>query len=113
LAELRGKAVDLAHLVMINNPPHHPLGDFGLDSRGLLSQENGEKLTFSGIGVYRPDLFAGISAEPLKLRPVLDQAIQQQRISGEKFDGVWIDIGTPERLLAMDDEFNQSSLMAD
>ena len=108
LAMLRDKVVDLAHLVMINNPPHHPLGDFGLDPRGLLSQEEGEKLTFSGIGVYRPELFAGVSAQPLKLRPVLDQAIQRQQISGEKFGGVWIDIGTPERLMAIEEGFHQT-----
>jgi MurNAc alpha-1-phosphate uridylyltransferase len=97
LAELRNKHFDLAHLVLIDNPPHHPQGDFSLN-HNRLSETGAEKLTFSGIGIYHPDLFKDISFGPLKLRPVLNQAMQDQRISGEKFDGLWMDIGTPERL---------------
>ena len=100
LAALRDKTVDLAHLVMIDNPPHHPRGDFCLHASGLLSEQGEEKLTFSGIGIYRPALFADVKADqPLKLRPVLNQAMQQGKVSGERFDGMWLDIGTPERLL--------------
>ncbi|OAI06896.1 N-acetylmuramate alpha-1-phosphate uridylyltransferase MurU [Methylomonas methanica] len=98
LANLRTRAIDLAHLVMINNPPHHPEGDFSLNAGGLLAEQGLNKLTFSGIGVYHPKLFANIPAAPLKLRPVLNRAMQEQRISGEKFSGLWMDIGTPERL---------------
>ncbi|MDX8128757.1 nucleotidyltransferase family protein [Methylomonas sp. OY6] len=98
LANLRTQAIDLAHLVMINNPPHHPEGDFSLNADGVLSEQGLNKLTFSGIGVYHPKLFANIPVAPLKLRPVLNLAMQQQRISGEKFSGLWMDIGTPERL---------------
>lgn len=102
LANLRGQVIDLAHLVLIDNPPHHPDGDFSLDDNGLLAEQGGEKFTFSGIGVYHPALFAGIPPEPLKLRPVLNQAMRDRRVSGEKFDGLWRDIGTPERLQAID-----------
>jgi MurNAc alpha-1-phosphate uridylyltransferase len=102
LAQLRGRQFDLAHLVMIDNPPHHPQGDFSLDSTGLLSEQGDNKLTFSGIGLYRPELFAGLSVEPMKLRPVFNAAMQSQRISGERFTGTWIDIGTPERLNELD-----------
>jgi N-acetyl-alpha-D-muramate 1-phosphate uridylyltransferase len=98
LAGLRTKAIDLAHLVMINNPPHNPEGDFSLNASGLLSEQGSNKLTFSGIGVYHPKLFENIPVAPLKLRPVLNAAMQLQRISGEKFSGLWMDIGTPERL---------------
>ncbi|CAD6876947.1 N-acetylmuramate alpha-1-phosphate uridylyltransferase MurU [Methylomonas fluvii] len=98
LANLRTRAIDLAHLVMINNPPHHPEGDFSLNADSVLSEQGVNKLTFSGIGVYHPKLFANIPIAPLKLRPVLNRAMQQQRISGEKFSGLWMDIGTPERL---------------
>lgn len=97
LAELRHKHFDLAHLVLIDNPPHHPQGDFSLN-QNLLSETGAEKFTFSGIGIYHPDLFKAIALGPLKLRPVLNQAMQDKRISGEKFDGLWMDIGTPERL---------------
>ncbi|QPK61528.1 nucleotidyltransferase family protein [Methylomonas sp. LL1] len=103
LADLRDKTIDLAHLLLIDNPPHHPLGDFCLRPNGLLSEQGGTKLTFSGIGVYRPALFKTVSAEqPLKLRPVLEQAMQQGKVSGEKFAGLWVDIGTPQRLRELD-----------
>ncbi len=102
LATLRDKSFDLAHLVMINNPAHHPQGDFSLDCNGCLSESGEEKLTFSGIGIYNSALFVGIPHEPLKLRPVLSQAMTECRISGEKFDGHWLDIGTPERLRELD-----------
>lgn len=102
LASLREMTIDLAHLVLIDNPPHHPLGDFSLTSNGLLCEQGEQKLTFSGIGVYSPELFAGLPPGPLKLRPVLDRAMRDNRISGEKFEGLWMDIGTPERLQEID-----------
>ncbi|MCQ8106342.1 nucleotidyltransferase family protein [Methylomonas sp. SURF-2] len=99
LASLREKSVDLAHLVLIDNPPHHSLGDFCLNENGLVGVNGGPKLTFSGMGVYHPDLFAGVRAgQALKLRPVLEQAMQNGRVGGEYFDGSWLDIGTPARL---------------
>lgn len=104
LAHLQHKTIDLAHLVLIENPPHHPQGDFALDAQGRLSEHGAEKLTFSGIGVYHPALFADVSADrPLKLRPILNQAIQQGNVSGERFDGLWQDIGTPQRLQQVTD----------
>lgn len=102
LHRLHGVAVDQAHLVMIDNPAHHPLGDFVLAADGCLSNCGSEKLTFSGIGVYHPQLFQDVPVGPLKLRPILDEAIAERRISGEKFSGLWLDIGTPERLQALD-----------
>lgn len=102
LSKLKNQTIDLAHLVMIDNPPHHPEGDFGLTTHNLLSQHQSPKLTFSGIGIYHPDLFAGIKPEPLKLRPILNQAIAANRISAEKYAGLWMDIGTPERLQEVD-----------
>ncbi|MDT4330931.1 N-acetylmuramate alpha-1-phosphate uridylyltransferase MurU [Methylomonas sp. MED-D] len=98
LEKLRTVDVDLAHLVMIPNPPHHPAGDFAVTPTGQLSEVGSGKLTYSGIGVYRPALFANLAIEPLKLRPVLNGAIQAGRISGERYNGYWLDIGTPERL---------------
>jgi len=104
LLRLRDKAIDLAHLVMIANPPHHPLGDFCLHETGLLTEQGPSKLTFSGIGIYDPALFAQVTVgQALKLRPVLNQALRQGRVSGEYFDGLWLDIGTPERLREIED----------
>ena len=107
LAALHGKTVDLAHLVMINNPAHHSGGDFHLNDRGLLSESGEPKYTFSGIGVYHPDLFAGLSVTPLKLRPLFNQAMLEGRISGEYYQGFWMDIGTPERLNELSDYYQQ------
>ena len=98
LITLRDQPKNLAHLVLIDNPPHHPNGDFSLNANGLLSEQGADKLTFSGIGVYAPALFANIQPGPLKLRPVLNAAMQQKQVSGEKHTGLWLDIGTPERL---------------
>lgn len=102
LHKLRDIDLDLAHLVMIDNPPHHPHGDFLLHTNGRLSEsiatDDTAALTFSGIGVYNPALFNGIPAGPLKLRPILIRAMLDGRISGVKHAGLWLDIGTPERL---------------
>jgi len=97
-AELKHQPVDLAHLVLVNNPEHHPQGDFGLDKAGRVIEHSAEKFTFSGIGLYRPELFHGIPHGKSKLAPLLRKAMSAQRVSGQKFSGFWIDIGTPERL---------------
>jgi len=88
-----------AHLVLIPNPEHHPQGDFGLDARGRVDGAAQARLTFSGIGVYHPTFFAGIAAgERRALGPMLHAAAARGRLTGERFDGLWMDIGTPERL---------------
>ena len=92
----------LAHLVLIDNPPHHPVGDFTL-AAGTVGLGATDRLTFSGIGVYHPALFAGISrGTPAKLAPLLRTAIDAGKIGGERHAGRWVDVGTPERLAALD-----------
>ncbi len=92
----------LAHLVMVDNPPQHPNGDFCLQG-GLLQAEGEAKLTFSGIGIYAPSLFKEVEVgQPAKLAPLLKQAMAQGLVSGEHYRGVWHDIGTPERLMQLD-----------
>lgn len=86
-----------AHLVLVNNPPHRPHGDFLLNGQRL-TREHGTPLTFSGMGYYRRALFSGRDAEPAPLAPMLEQGIAQNRISGEHYKGLWADIGTPQRL---------------
>ena len=92
----------LAHLVMVNNPTHHPAGDFAL--LDLQVQSNMEpRLTFSGIGCYQPSLFAGLAGnQPARLAPLLRQAMQRGQVSGELYGGHWYDIGTPARLAELD-----------
>ncbi len=97
-AQIRLNAPDLAHLVMVPNPAQHPQGDFGLQAQRV-SEQVGERLTFSGVGIYHPDLFRSVvRGESAKLAPLLRQAMQQGLVSGEKFTGLWHDIGTPQRL---------------
>lgn len=92
----------LAHLVLVTNPEHHPNGDFGLDSTGLVRDNGEQRLTFSGIGVYRPELFHELADGEAKLAPLLRVAMRHDAVSGEHFTGDWWDIGTPERLQQLD-----------
>ena len=90
-----------AHLVLIDNPPHHPQGDFVLD-HGRVRVEGPARLTFSGIGVYRPELFRGCQPGKFPLAPLLRAAMAQGVVTGEHYRGAWLDIGTPERLAELD-----------
>ena len=120
----------LAHLVMVGNPPHHRRGDFALQGDRVMAA-GAAKLTFSGIGVYRSALFAdrepgkfrrernwtaegrsqgagqGRPASKFPLAPVLRQAIERGAVSGEYYSGRWVDVGTLERLEALERELSQ------
>jgi len=91
----------LAHLLMVPNPVQHPNGDFSLKD-GMVSDqssEGSEKLTFSGIAIYHRDLFRELEiGVPAKLAPLLRKAMEQNKVSGEKYTGPWHDVGTPQRL---------------
>ena len=97
------------HLVLVDNPAHHPEGDFRLVDDTVQQPEDtvsadagpGNTLTFSGIALYAADFFAGYERGKRALKPLLDEAILQGRLSGELFAGVWSDVGTPERLVAL------------
>ncbi len=88
-----------AHLVLVDNPAHHPEGDFGLRDGWVTNQP---ALTYSGIGIYRARLFDGQPAGRFALAPLLRAAIDAGRISGAHHRGAWCDVGTPERLRALD-----------
>jgi MurNAc alpha-1-phosphate uridylyltransferase len=92
---------DLAHLVLVPNPQHNEKGDFVLE-RGRIVETPGERLTFSGVGVYRAELFRGCTDGAFKLAPLLRAAAREGRVSGEVHGGQWLDIGTPERLAQLD-----------
>ena len=89
-----------AHLVLVDNPAHHPGGDFGLDDNGRLDPDGEQRLTYSGIAVMTPELFSGLAPGRRALRPVLDRALAAGQLTGEHYRGYWSDIGTPERLEA-------------
>lgn len=106
-ASLSALKIDLAHLVLVNNPDHHPEGDFGLDQSDNVVNDAQHKFTFSGIGVYSPALFADCQPGKRKLAPLLRSGMEQHRVSGQKFDGFWLDIGTPERLHELDQHYRR------
>ncbi|WP_373974447.1 nucleotidyltransferase family protein [Chitinibacter sp. SCUT-21] len=88
----------LAHLILVPNPPQHPNGDFALVD-GKAQSDGEQKYTFSGIGIYHPDLFADLAAnQPAKLGPLLREAMTQGRVSASLHTGLWMDVGTVERL---------------
>jgi N-acetyl-alpha-D-muramate 1-phosphate uridylyltransferase len=92
----------LAHLMLVPNPVQHPRGDFALAGCDL--NETGEtRLTYSGIGLYRPELFAACAPGRFPLLPLLRQAIAAGRLQGERYEGHWTDVGTAERLAALND----------
>jgi len=91
----------LAHLLMVPNPTQHPEGDFYIKDSLLTNEpeDGAEKLTFSGIGLYHRDLFKDLELDvPVKLAPILREAMAKNRVSGEKYTGPWHDVGTPQRL---------------
>ena len=98
----------LAHLWLVPNPAHNPDGDFGLSPAGLaLNIRDGERLTFSTIGLYRRALFeppwcnilpGNPQGTAAPLAPLLRKAMDAGRVSAERYTGAWTDVGTPERL---------------
>ncbi|MBW8312013.1 MAG: nucleotidyltransferase family protein [Rhizobium sp.] len=112
-AKLPREPAGEAHLVLVDNPAHHCEGDFALLPDGQVQAAGEARLTFSGIGVYRPSLFegwrstigaaAGVELDPprFRLAPLLRAAMRAGRVTGEHFRGEWTDVGTPERLAAL------------
>jgi MurNAc alpha-1-phosphate uridylyltransferase len=86
-----------AHLVLVPNPAHHSRGDFSLED-GRVKHAHEKTYTFSGIAMYRPEFFAGCSAGRFPLLPLLKRAIDANALSGELYEGLWSDVGTPQRL---------------
>jgi MurNAc alpha-1-phosphate uridylyltransferase len=91
----------LAHLILVDNPLHHPGGDFVLSGE-LVAQDGMPRLTFSGIGVYRRALFDGCMPGRFQLAPLLRSAMLRAAVTGEHYRGRWCDVGTPERLLELE-----------
>ena len=93
-------AGDLAQLVLVANPEHNPRGDFVMQAGRVVAGEAG-RLTFSGISLLHPALFAGCEAGAFPLAPLLRRAITEGQVGAEVFGGFWSDVGTPERLSAV------------
>jgi len=113
---LPAEPAGLAHLLLVDNPPQHPAGDFVLDAQGIVRGDGANKLTFSGIGVYRQALLqnwraviddapaAGMKPPRFKLAPLLRAAMAKGQISGSHHRGTWTDVGTPQRLAQLEIE---------
>lgn len=98
-AQLRRPLSGLAHLVLVDNPAHHRAGDFALCAERVgEAQADQPSLTYSGIAVLAPALFAGCQPGAFKLAPLLRRAMGEGLLSGERFAGRWVDVGTHERL---------------
>jgi MurNAc alpha-1-phosphate uridylyltransferase len=96
---------NLAHLVLVENPQQHPQGDFTLanDQAYTFDQQvEGENLTFSGVSVVHPKMFSGLAAGKRPLAPLLKAAMLENKVAASKLSGLWVDVGTPERLTALD-----------
>ena len=115
-ASLPSEPDGLAHLLMVDNPPHHPLGDFSLDADGVLHEEGEAKVTFSGIGVFRTGFLRDwtehvgeVNDQParFKLRPLLAAAMRDGEVSGQLHVGRWTDVGTVERLARLEAELGE------
>ncbi|MEJ2553356.1 MAG: nucleotidyltransferase family protein [Gammaproteobacteria bacterium] len=98
--DLLQRSVALAHVVLVANPAHHPQGEFSLVD-GQVGVEGAPRYTFSGIGIYRPELFVDCAAGVFPLAPLLRRAMLTGQVNGELYEGVWCDVGTPERLNAL------------
>jgi N-acetyl-alpha-D-muramate 1-phosphate uridylyltransferase len=103
---------DLAHLIYVNNPSQHPEGDFVLDqgrSYTFEQEHAGEALTYSGVAVLHPKMFDGLAAGKRPLAPLLKAAMLDGKISAEKMQAAWVDVGTPERLMALDSQIRDGA----
>lgn len=103
---LPSQLLGLAHLVLVDNPPHHSEGDFSLLNGRVLAGGK-TRLTFSGIGVYARALYADCRPGKFQLAPLLRAAMARDLVSGEQYTGRWRDIGTPQRLAALDQELRR------
>jgi N-acetyl-alpha-D-muramate 1-phosphate uridylyltransferase len=103
LKDLQIAADRNAHLVLVQNPPHHPGGDFGLEDSSVMAG-GVRPLTFAGLAVYRREFFEGCADGAFPLKPLLLRSIAAGRCSGERYRGLWEDVGTPERLNALNSE---------
>ncbi len=106
-ARLPTAPAGLAHLVLVNNPPHHPNGDFALTTDGRVRESGQPQLTYSGISVLRPELFSDCAPGRFPLGPLLRRAMAAGQISGEHYVGGWRDIGAPQRLAELDHALRQ------
>ncbi|MBO6754328.1 MAG: nucleotidyltransferase family protein [Spongiibacter sp.] len=107
-AALHSARPDAAELVMVTNPAHHPEGDFALADDGLLREQGDPRYTFAGVSVWQPACFAGLAPGRRPLKPLMQALMARSQLRGRLHRGQWWDIGTPERLAALDAELRSA-----
>ncbi len=105
-SQLKSIHVDHAHLILVHNPGHHPEGDFGIKD-GYLKEISEIRYTYSGIGVYQAALFAECRPGKQRLAPLLRHAMSEGKVTGELYNGFWMDIGTPNRLMELENFYTE------
>ncbi len=103
-ARLFSIGTQLARLWLVPNAPHHPRGDFGIGDDGLATDDAaaGERFTWASVGLFRAEMFSAVApGARLALRPLLDAALRARRLGAERWSGAWVDVGTAERLQAL------------
>ncbi len=106
IAELFQKPLRLAHLVLVENPPFKPQGDYCLNQNQELEQGPGKTYTFANIGLYHPELFAGCKPVYQRLADLWQTALLDRKMTGECYQGLWHNIGTPEDLAAYNESLH-------
>ncbi len=106
-ADLKIKADNSMHLVLVKNPEHHLGGDFHLDKRQVV-EAGGERLTYSGVGIFNTAIFSQQTAGVFPLAPLIRDAIMRGEVGGQLHTGVWVDVGTPQRLADVEKVLNAS-----
>ena len=112
LQQLPQRPPGLAYLVLVNNPAHNLSGDFALRGQDVVAEGLPDalpRLTFSGISVIDPVLFADCEAGRFPLAPLLKQAMGQGKVQGEHYAGYWVDVGTPDRLAAVEQKLQEQT----
>jgi MurNAc alpha-1-phosphate uridylyltransferase len=112
LEGLKLKSSKLAHLVLVDNPDHHPQGDYFLREDGTVCETGSPLYNFAGIGVYRAQLFQDCPKGAFRLPDLFKKAFEHHAISGEYYRGRWVNIGTPQQLIQVNNEI-QNSIQAD
>jgi MurNAc alpha-1-phosphate uridylyltransferase len=106
IADLWKKPLRLAHLVMVENPAFKPQGDYCLNAQQEIEFGPGKTYTFANIGLYRPELFAGRQPVYSPLADLWKEAIIQKQVTGECYQGLWCNVGTPQELAAVKDSIS-------
>lgn len=109
LQHLLQQTEKLAHLVLVDNPDFCPLGDFSLQGHQVFN-EGEKKLTYSNVGIFRPELFAGCQPGKFRLADLLRKAIAQQQVTGEYYRGVWHNIGTSQQLAELNAQTSEGAI---